>query len=32
MVGWPANAVVGQLPLPGYPVRERDVVELTLAR
>jgi len=32
MVGRPANAVVGQLPLPGYPVRERDVVELTLAR
>ncbi len=32
MIGWPADTVVGQLPLPGYPIRERDVVELTLAR
>jgi serine/threonine-protein kinase len=32
MVGWPPGTVVGQLPLPGYPVRERDVVELTVAR
>lgn len=32
MGGWPAGTVVGQLPLPGYPVRERDVVELTVAQ
>jgi len=32
MDGWPAGTVVGQLPLPGYPVRERDVVELTVAQ
>jgi serine/threonine-protein kinase len=32
MGGWPPGTVVGQLPLPGYPVRKRDVVELTVAR
>jgi serine/threonine-protein kinase len=30
MIGWPSNTVVGQLPLPGYPVRERDVIELSV--
>jgi serine/threonine-protein kinase len=28
----PPGTVVGQLPLPGYPVRRRDVVELTVAQ
>jgi serine/threonine-protein kinase len=32
MVGWPVGTIVGQLPLPGYPVRERDIVELTVAK
>jgi beta-lactam-binding protein with PASTA domain len=32
MGGWPSGTVVGQLPLPGYPVRDRDVVELTVAQ
>ena len=32
MGGSPPGTVVGQLPLPGYPVRKRDVVELTVAR
>jgi beta-lactam-binding protein with PASTA domain len=32
MGGWPPGTVVGQLPLPGYPVRKRDVVELTIAQ
>jgi serine/threonine-protein kinase len=32
MGGRPPGAVVGQLPLPGYPVRKRDVVELTIAQ
>lgn len=32
MGGWPPGTVVGQLPLPGYPVRRRDVVELTVAQ
>jgi len=32
MGGRPPGTVVGQLPLPGYPVRKRDVVELTVAR
>ena len=32
MGGWPPGTVVGQLPLPGYPVRKRDVVELTVAQ
>ena len=26
------DTVVGQLPLAGYPVRSREIVELTLAR
>lgn len=30
--GRPADTVVGQLPLAGYPVRSSDVVELTVAR
>jgi beta-lactam-binding protein with PASTA domain len=32
MIGWPAETVVGQLPLAGYAIRKRDIVELTLAR
>jgi serine/threonine-protein kinase len=32
MAGWPSGTVIGQLPLPGYPVRERDIVELTVAQ
>jgi serine/threonine-protein kinase len=30
--GRPAGTVVGQLPLAGYPVRSKEVVELTVAR
>jgi len=30
--GRPAGIVVGQLPLPGYPVHSNDVVELTVAQ
>ena len=30
--GRPGGTVVGQLPLAGYPVRSREVVELTVAR
>jgi beta-lactam-binding protein with PASTA domain len=30
--GRPAGTVVGQLPLAGYPVRSKDVVELSVAR
>lgn len=32
MSGRPAGSVVGQLPLPGYPVHSNDVVELTVAQ
>jgi serine/threonine-protein kinase len=32
MRGRPPESVVGQLPLPGYPVRSREVVELSVAR
>jgi len=32
MGGRPPGTVVGQLPLAGYPVRERDVVELTVVQ
>ena len=32
MAGWPSGTVIGQLPLPGYPVRQRDIVELTVAQ
>jgi beta-lactam-binding protein with PASTA domain len=28
----PAGTVVGQLPLAGYPVRSKEVVELSVAR
>ncbi len=28
----PSGTVVGQFPLAGYPIRARDVVELTVAR
>ena len=31
-VGSRRGMVVGQLPLAGYPVRARDVVELSIAR
>ena len=30
--GRPRGTVMGQLPLAGYPVRARDIVELTVAR
>jgi serine/threonine-protein kinase len=30
--GQPSGSVVGQLPLAGYPVRSREVIELTVAR
>lgn len=30
--GWPAGTVVGQLPLAGYPIRSKDVIELTIAQ
>jgi eukaryotic-like serine/threonine-protein kinase len=30
--GRPSGTVMGQLPLAGYPVRARDIVELTVAR
>jgi len=30
--GRPSGTVVGQLPLPGYPVRSRQIVELSIAR
>lgn len=30
--GWPSGTVVGQHPLAGYPIRSKDVVELTVAR
>lgn len=32
MSGRPADTVVGQLPLAGYPVRSNEIVELTVAR
>jgi hypothetical protein len=32
MSGHAPDSVVGQLPLPGYPVRSREVIELTVAR
>jgi hypothetical protein len=32
MIGRPAETVVGQQPLAGYPVRARDTVDLTLAQ
>jgi len=32
MSGHVSDSVVGQLPLAGYPVRSRDVIELTVAR
>ena len=31
-VGRASGTVVGQLPLPGYPVRSREIVELSIAR
>lgn len=32
VAGRPSGTVIGQLPLAGYPIRARDVVELTVAR
>lgn len=32
MDGRPSGSVVGQLPLAGYPIRSRDVIELTVAQ
>jgi len=32
MSGRPSGSVVGQLPLPGYPVHSNDVIELTVAQ
>ena len=32
MIGRESERVVGQLPLPGYPVRRNDIVDLTIAR